>query len=77
MLSRIGADPEGQIPLTYTGTLPPYTAKFKGRFRASATVVNLTAGWPRSGIGTVPPRPRGVAHVTKREAGCGGRGGAV
>jgi hypothetical protein len=28
-LSRISAEPEGQIPLTYTGTLPPYTPKFK------------------------------------------------
>ena len=45
MLSRISAEPEGQIPLAHTGTLPPRTPKFKGRFRASATVVNLTAGW--------------------------------
>jgi hypothetical protein len=47
-LSRISAEPEGQIPLTYTATLPPYTPKFKGRFRASATVLNLTAGQVRN-----------------------------
>jgi hypothetical protein len=44
MLSRISAEPEGQFPLTHTRMLPPYTSKFKGRFRASVTVVNLTAG---------------------------------
>src|ERR1700730_6218904 len=51
LLLRISAEPEGQIPLTHTGTLPPYTPEFKRRFRASATVVSLTAGWPGSGIG--------------------------
>lgn len=34
-------------PIGAHGTLPPYTPQFKGRFRASARVVNFTAGWPK------------------------------
>jgi hypothetical protein len=78
MLSRISAEPEGQIPLTHTGTLSHYTPKFQRRFRASATVVNLTAGWQahsgtllRAHKPCIDVRFWGTAQLDVRPAGYG------